>query len=226
MPGQGPASPVEPGPPRRNSHVLRTASKLIVGVLLVALALPAIAQASSFDVIKDCQDNSKLDRKHSHADLQNAQNNLPTDIDEYSDCRELIAAALNSGIDKGKGRGGGGGSDSGASGATAAARHRRREAAAARRKVAAALDRQRGHKPEVSIGGKHVAPGEDGLFKVASANNGIPLPLLLGIIAASLLAVMGGLLVLRRRAPGFASRIPLLSRISLPHVRIPRPDRR
>jgi hypothetical protein len=203
--------------------VFRTASKLIVCVLLVALAVPAMAQASSFDVIKDCQDNSKLDRKHSRADLQNAQNNLPTDVDEYGDCRELIAAALNADVDKGKGRGGGG-NDSGAAGATAAATHRKREAAAKRRD-AAALDRQRGHKPEVSVGGKNVAPGDDGLFKVASANNGMPLPLLLGIIAAALLAVMGGLVVLRRRAPGLASRIPLLSRISLPRV-LPRPDRR
>src|SRR3954463_15069800 len=109
MPGQGPASPVEPGPPRRNSHVLRTASKLIVCVSLLALALPAIAQASSFDVIKDCQDNSRLDRKHSRADLQKAQNNLPTDVDEYGDCRELIAAALNADVAKNKSGGGGGG---------------------------------------------------------------------------------------------------------------------
>jgi hypothetical protein len=204
--------------------VFRTASKLIVCALFVALALPAIAQASSFDVIKDCQDNSKLDRKHSRADLQKAQNNLPTDVDEYGDCRELIAAALNADVDKGKGRGGGGGNDSGAAGATAAAKHRKREAAA-KRSDAAALDRQRGHKPEVSVGGKNVTPGDDGLFKVASANNGMPLPLLLGIIAAALLAVMGGLVVLRRRAPALASRIPLLSRISLPRV-LPRPDRR
>jgi hypothetical protein len=205
--------------------VFRTASKLTVCVLLLALALPALAQASSFDVIKDCQDNSKLDRKHSRADLQNAQNNLPTDVDEYGDCRELIAAALNSDVGKHKHRGGGG-SDSGASGATATAAKKHKSEAAAKSKDAAALERQRGHKPEVSVGGKNVSPGDDGLFKVASANNGLPLPLLLGIIAAALLAVMGGLAVLKRRAPAFANRIPLLSRISLPRVRFPRPDRR
>jgi hypothetical protein len=205
--------------------VFRTASKLIVCVVLLALALPAFAQASSFDVIKDCQDNSKLDRKHSRADLQNAQNNLPTDVDEYGDCRELIAAALNSDVGKNK-HGGGGGSDSGASGATASAAKKHQSEAAARAQDAAALDRQRGHKPEVTVGGKSVTPGDDGLFKVASANNGLPLPLLLGIIAAALLAVMGGLAVLKRRAPAFANRIPLLSRISLPRVRLPRPDRR
>jgi hypothetical protein len=200
--------------------VLRTASKLIVCISLLGLALPAFAQASSFDVIKDCQDNSHLDRKHSRADLQKAQNNLPTDVDEYGDCRELIAAALNADVDKGKGRGGGG-----AGGAGATASHRKAEAAA-KKKDAAALDNQRGQKPTVSVGGKNVEPGDDGLFNVANSSNGMPLPLLLGIIAAALLALAGGLAVLKRRAPAFANRIPLLSKISLPRVRLPRPRSR
>ena len=202
--------------------MFRIASKLIVCMSLLLVALPAVAQASSFDVIKDCQDNSHLDRRHSRKDLQNAQNNLPTDVDEYGDCRELIAAALNSNIDKGKGRGGGG--HAGGS-AAAAAKHGKHEAAA-KANDAAALDKQKGHKPQVSVGGKNVEPGDNGLFNLASANNGMPLPLLLGIIAAGLLALLGGLAVLKRRAPAFASRIPLLSRISLSRVRFPRLHRR
>jgi hypothetical protein len=203
--------------------VFRIASKLIVCMSLLLLALPAMAQASSFDVVKDCQDNSHLDRKHSRKDLQNAQANLPTDVDEYGNCRELIAAALNAGVDKGKGRGGGGGH---AGGSAAAAAKQSKHEAAAKAGDAAALDKQKGHKPRVSVGGKTVEPGDNGLFNLASANNGMPLPLLLGIIAAGLLAILGGLAVLKRRAPEFASRIPLLSRISLPRVRFPRPRSR
>jgi hypothetical protein len=203
--------------------VFRIASKLIVCMSLLLLALPAMAQASSFDVVKDCQDNSHLDRKHSRKDLQNAQANLPTDVDEYGNCRELIAAALNAGVDKGKGRGGGGGH---AGGSAAAAAKQSKHEAAAKAADAAALDKQKGHKPRVSVGGKTVEPGDNGLFNLASANNGMPLPLLLGIIAAGLLAILGGLAVLKRRAPEFASRIPLLSRISLPRVRFPRPRSR
>ncbi len=204
--------------------MFRIASKLILCVSLSLLALPAIAQASPFDVVKDCQDNSHLDRKHSRKDLQNAQNNLPTDVNEYGNCRELIAAALNAGVDKGNGRGGG---DSGHAGgrAATASKHGKREAAA-KANDAAALDKQTGHKPQVSVGGRNVQPGDNGLFNLASANNGMPLPLLLGIIAAGLLAILGGLAVLKRRAPKFASRIPLLSRISLPRVRFPRPRSR
>jgi hypothetical protein len=106
-----------------------------------------------------------------------------------------------------------------------AARHSKHEAAA-KANDAAALDKQTGHKPRVSVGGRNVEPGDNGLFNLASANNGMPLPLLLGIIAAGLLAILGGLAVLKRRAPAFASRIPLLSRISLPRVRFPRPRSR
>jgi hypothetical protein len=51
----------------------------------------------------------------------------------------------------------------------------------------------------------------------------MPTPLLLGLAAAALLALLGGLAVLKRRAPAFANRIPLLSKLSLPRVRIPRP---
>jgi hypothetical protein len=200
--------------------LFRTASKLIVCVSLLVVALPAIAQASSFDVIKDCQDNSRLDRKHSRADLRNAQKNLPTDVDEYGDCRELIAAALNGGSDRGKGRGGGAGGLGGAGSALA-----RKRAAAAKAADAAALAKL-GRKPHVKVGGKDVQPGDNGLFNLASANNSLPLPLLLGLIAAALLAIVGGLAVLRRRAPAFASRIPLLSKLSLPRVRLPRLLRR
>jgi hypothetical protein len=199
--------------------VYRTASKLILCVSLLLLALPAAAQASAFDVIKDCQDNSHLDRHHSKADLQKAENNLPTDVNEYGDCQALIAAALNN-VSKGKGNGGSG---HGGAGATASAAHRKAHEAAARRKDKAALDAARGHKPSLNVGGKNVQPGDNGLFNAANASNGMPTPLLLGLAAAALLALLGGLAVLKRRAPAFANRIPLLSKLSLPRVRIPNP---
>jgi hypothetical protein len=199
--------------------VYRTASKLILCLSLLLLALPAAAQASAFDVIKDCQDNSHLDRHHSKGDLQKAENNLPTDVNEYGDCQALIAAALNN-VSKGKGNGGSG---HGGAGATASAAHRKAHEAAARRKDKAALAAARSHKPSLSVGGKNVQPGDNGLFSAANASNGMPTPLLLGLAAAALLALLGGLAVLKRRAPAFANRIPLLSKLSLPRVRIPNP---
>ena len=201
----------------------RTATKLIACLSLLALAFPAMAQASARDVILDCADNGKLDRKHSQRDLRRAQGRLPTDIDEYSDCREVIAGAITAGSDKGKGRGGGsgGGHTRGPAGAAA-----RKRADAAKANDAAALSEESGRKPRVNVGGKEIEPGDNGLFNLSSATNGLPLPLLLGLIAAGLLGLGVGTAVLKRRVPAFASRIPLLSKLSLPGVRLPRLLRR
>jgi hypothetical protein len=199
--------------------VYRTATKLISCLSLLALALPAMAQASPRDVILDCADNGRLDRKHSQRDLRKAQGRLPTDIDEYSDCREVIAGAITAGSDKGKGRGRGSGG-----GQTSGVAPKREKAAKAN--DAAALSKDSGRKPRVTVGGQEIEPGDNGLFNLSSAKNGLPLPLLLGLIAAALLALAAGVAVLKRRAPAFASRIPLLSKLSLPSVRLPRLLRR
>jgi hypothetical protein len=185
-------------------------------VALVALALPASAQAGAYDVIRDCAEDGDLDRKYSREELKDARNNLPSDIDEYSDCREVINAASPGGSDRG-GRDPGGGSG----GAGSAASGQEREAGRAR--DAAALDeliRDR-RKPALNVAGTRIEPGDNGLFDLASAANGLPLPLLLALIAATLVGVGGGIVALRRRFPGLAERIPLLSKISLPRVSIP-----
>ena len=197
----------------------RTANKLMVCMALVVLGLPAVAQASARDVVIDCARDGDLDRKYSNSDLRRAQGQLPTDIDEYSDCREVIAGAITSASDRGKGRDNGDGSG-GATGATAA--ERREREAAARAADLAALDSKAGKRPNVNIGGTDVEPGDNGLFNLASATNGIPTPLLLGLIAAALLAILGGLTVLRRRFPELAQRFPLLSKLTIPRVSLSR----
>src|SRR4051812_3967700 len=64
----------------------------IFAALLVALvALPAFAQASGQDVIRDCYDDGHIDGNYSQQDYEDAQNNLPSDVDQYSDCRDVIA---------------------------------------------------------------------------------------------------------------------------------------
>ena len=78
----------------------------------------------------------------------------------------------------------------------------------------------------MSVGGKEIAPGDNGLFNLASAANGLPLPLLLALIAVGLLAVGGAVPMLRRRVPALAGRIPLMSKLNLPRVRLPRLLRR
>src|SRR5436190_20249309 len=83
--------------PRRTRNMrthLRT-TLLLIAVLL--LGLPAAAHASGADVIRDCAQDGKLDKTYTQKELQSALKNLPSDIDEYTDCGSVIRAAMHGG---------------------------------------------------------------------------------------------------------------------------------
>jgi hypothetical protein len=62
-------------------------------VALVALiAVPALASASVDEIYEDCQ-NGRLDQRYSAKDLREALADIPVDLDEYTNCRELIRSA-------------------------------------------------------------------------------------------------------------------------------------
>lgn len=63
--------------------------------MLALIAPVQVAIASGSDVIADCNTNDGLSRQWSTAELNAALNNLPTDVDEYSDCRAIIRNALS-----------------------------------------------------------------------------------------------------------------------------------
>jgi hypothetical protein len=102
-------------------------ASIFAALLVALLALPAFAQASGQDVIRDCFDDGHIDGNYSQGDYQDAQDNLPSDVDQYSDCRDVIAQGQAGGGKKGtknSGSGGskssgGGGSNSGGSGSGA-----------------------------------------------------------------------------------------------------------
>lgn len=192
----------------------RVTRTLIVLVALCALTAP-VAHASYKDVIKDCAQDGKLDKKYSDAELIKAKKKLPSDLNEYSDCSDVISAAIG-----GAGKhGGGGGSGAGGGGHTA-------PAPAAQQKDQNDLNKivhGAGRKPKVKIGNQTLSPGKNGLFNTASAENGLPLPLLLALIAMALVALGGGIYALRHRIPALAKiplpRIPLPRRVSLSRQR-------
>lgn len=187
----------------------RVIQTLIVLVALCALAAPA-AQAGYQDVIKDCAQDGKLDKKYSDAELIKAKKKLPADVNEYSDCREVIGAAIG-GAGRSGGNGGGGGSSGGSdTGGPPAA-----QAARAQDKHDLAKIAHGASKPKVKVGDQTVAPGKNGLFSTASAENGLPLPLLLALIAMAIVALSGGLYALRKR-------IPALAKVPLPRISLPR----
>jgi hypothetical protein len=208
--------------------MIRLLRHLLPLAALILLALPAgEAAATPFQVIKDCNEDGQLDRKYSNKELRKALENLPTDIDEYSDCREVIGAAITSGSAT-AGNGGNGGSGSAGGGAAAATTP---EEQAARVQDQADLEALtspgglRDNPPALNVGGERVEPGPNGLFDLATASNSVPLPLLLVLIVLGLLALGAGVIGLRGRIPALA-RIPLLSKLPTPRVSLPRFGRR
>jgi hypothetical protein len=190
----------------------------VLGVIAL-LVVPASAQASA---LTDCIADNDLDKNYSNSELQKALDNLPTDSDEYGNCREILAGAITSGSDKGGGRP----SDKGPDGGPLSDKEQTQRGKDEESLAAIAGDGNADPQtPTVDVGGETVEPGSNGLFDLASASNDLPTPLLLALIALALLAVTGVLVALRGRIPALA-RVPLLSKIPTPRAPSPRSSRR
>jgi hypothetical protein len=91
-------------------------SLLAIAFVLLPTASPASA-ASRTEILRDCQDGS-LSGTYTASELRDARSHIPADIDQYSDCRDVLTRALTSG--SGTGTDGGssssGGGSSGSSG--------------------------------------------------------------------------------------------------------------
>jgi hypothetical protein len=181
---------------------------VLIGALAV-LALPAPAFASADQVIRDCARDGKLDQKYSNSELRRARNNLPADLDEYSDCRDVIAAAIKGGSDRsgGKSSPGLGATDPAAEAAAQATDQSDLAAIAGSDKA-----------PELDVGGQELKPDSSGFFKLGGAANQVPLPLLIALLLLCTMALVTGLGSVRERVPALA-RIPFLSKI--PTLRVP-----
>ena len=69
-----------------------TLRPILILTLFALLALPAAASASPAQIFEDCQDG-RLDRGYSGKDLRAALSDIPKDLDEYTNCREIIRSA-------------------------------------------------------------------------------------------------------------------------------------
>ncbi len=85
-------------------HPLRA---VLLALLALALA-PAGAMASGQDVIKDCTDDERIQGDYSQQEYNEALDELPTDADGYTPCRDVITRARDAAASGGRGGGGGG----------------------------------------------------------------------------------------------------------------------
>ena len=82
---------------------------LLVMVLTLLAAAPAAMAGTRSQILRDCESDGKLDGNYTASQIRDARNNIPADIDQYSNCRDVLARALGGSGKKAVGGGGGGG---------------------------------------------------------------------------------------------------------------------
>jgi hypothetical protein len=167
---------------------------LLVLMVVLVLGAPAAAQAGWEDVLRDCARDGKLDKKYTQKQLRDAERNLPSDIDEYTDCRSAIRAAMGGGNGKG-------GPASGIVTASGAIAGSPADIAAFQGLAHRAF---KGKRNPVLVGGKELLPGNAGLtgvFGGLAGANGMPTSLMLAIAALLILAAITAYLAVREKVP-------------------------
>lgn len=149
---------------------------------------PAFGSAN--DVIRDCSEDGVLNGHYSHSELAKALEKLPSDLDEYTDCRAVIRSAELRAGKKG-----------GAPPPAAAAPPNPTESGAIAKAAKSG--------GPVKIGGKGIRPGAAGApFKAAGFGTNLPgfvIAVLVGLVGAM---IAGAVLAIRRNRPALARAVP------------------
>jgi hypothetical protein len=173
---------------------------LTLSALFLLLAAPVASAGTRDKILRECQEG-RITGHYTPAQLRDARKNIPTDIDEYSDCRDVLGRASLSGHSGGSSGGGGGGGGGGsgspvapggvASGGgakiTAPADKREEKALANARKATA-----------VAVDGERLVPGASG-FTTDAARRGLPTTLLTVLVLLGLCALAAAAPAVRRR---------------------------
>lgn len=160
---------------------------MLIAVSLGSAAMAATAHGAPIDVIRDCSEDGSLNRHYTQRDLSGALDELPSDLDEYTDCRSVIRAAQLAGA-RGKSK------DSARKGLRNVD-----TAAPATPEEQTQLKRSASSAGPVEIGGRRLAPGGTGApFAAAGLGTDLPTSVLLVLILLGL-AMLGGVAYAARR---------------------------
>jgi hypothetical protein len=170
---------------------------LFAVLVAVCLAAPSGALASGKQVIRDCTDDGALSKSYSQQDYKDALAHLPTDVDEYTDCRDVIRHAQlggaggtrNDGNGGGSAGGGGFGGSGGGPTATPGSPQEQGDVAKAR---------SGSDSTPVTVAGRTVTPGAS-RFTSGDLHNSLPTPILVALIMLGAGTVAGGGWAARRR---------------------------
>jgi cobalamin biosynthesis Mg chelatase CobN len=183
--------------------------RLLTALAIACLAAPAAANADSgvSKLLTDACKDEHIDGHYTQAQYKKALEQLPTDADEYTACRDVLQrgrlAALGSGRksnsnnNAGNGNtGGGGGTTGGGGGSTGSSGS---SGAPAADPVASATPAQKKALAQagqtakaVNVGGKLVQPGELGLGAISGSGHSVPTPLAALMVLLAAGALGGG----------------------------------
>jgi hypothetical protein len=184
--------------------LLRFAVASCVAAVLLATASPALAIGTRQKILRECQDG-RLTGSYTAKEIRDARNHIPTDIDQYSDCRDVLNRAL---AGKAAGGGGAGGGGAGGSGPGGTAPLITPSTPGDTKALQGA--QQAGDQP-VKVGGEAIAPGAAGLAVGAPRT---PLPTILIVVLALLAtSALGGATPLLRRVGGLRGLTTLPRRV-------------
>jgi hypothetical protein len=186
--------------------MLRTV--FVACLLAVLVAAPAaFADSTRTKILRECQDG-RLTGDYTSKQIRDALNNIPDDIDQYSDCRDVLRGALlnhagNSGNGGGGGGTGGAGGAGGGNGGGGGGAPLTPSTDADRQALKAAVTS--GGQP-LEIAGKRVTPGKGTL------RNDLPTTLIVVLILLAVAAAAALAPLVRRRARAIALG-PMLRRV-------------
>jgi hypothetical protein len=175
---------------------------LTLSALILLLAAPVASAGTREKILRECQDG-RITGNYTPAQLRDARNHIPTDIDEYSDCRDVLGRASLSG----RSGGSGGGSGAPATGATANARNGTATSGGDGRAEITQPGNKRELKdlqsalespPVAAVDGDRIVPGASG-FAADAARHGLPTTLLTVLILLGVCALAAAAPVVRRR---------------------------
>jgi cobalamin biosynthesis Mg chelatase CobN len=175
--------------PRTRTRLAAIRPGLLAILATVGLSIaPTAAHASAQALITDCLTNGKIVGHYPLSDYIQALAHLPTDVDEYSDCSDVIRRAEQTLAAGGKA------AAAAAAAAAAPANPRANPLATATPSEQAAVSQAEasGARSAQLGGGAPAAPGVVAT-RTASASNGIPTPLLVALAIVVLIALaLGG----------------------------------
>jgi hypothetical protein len=179
---------------------------LLVMVLTLLVAAPAAMAGTRADIVRDCFDDGDLDGNYTASQIRDARNNLPADVDQYSDCRDVLTRALGgSGT---KNTSGGGPFGAGASGPSEPLT----PSGPAEQQALDDAVASGGEEP-VQVGDGTVVPGASG-FEAGATRSDIPGTLLTALILLAVAALAAAAPYARRTLVPFVRQRVLRRRLA------------